>query len=126
MLYGGKEYVVEVDGQTYHCALDLTMGFVGGKWKTVILWYLRGGPLRFSALKQRIPDITEKMLSLQLKALETDGLVRREVFAEVPPRVEYSQTEFGASLNPVLEAMAQWAQGVAKTRGTLIEVQRGS
>src|SRR6185436_7987781 len=105
MIIDGKEYVFRLRGNVYHCALDVTMHYVGGKWKTVVLWYLRNKTMRFSELKRQIPDITEKMLSLQLKSLQEDGLVRREVFpGEIPLRVEYSLTEFGKSLRPILEA----------------------
>ncbi len=123
MIIKGKEYVYKIRHNTYHCALDVTMNFVGGKWKTVVLWYLRNKTLRFGELKQHIPDITEKMLSLQLKKLEADGLVKREVFAEVPLRVEYSLTEFGESLKPVLEAIAKWGRHLGETEGRMVEVK---
>ena len=109
MVIDGKDMAYEMDGRTYHCALDVSMSFIGGKWKSVILWYLRTGPKRFSELKRLVPAITEKMLSLQLKELEADGIIQRQVFAEVPPRVEYSFTEFGQSMIPMLEAIADWA-----------------
>lgn len=73
MVINGKEYVYELEGQNFHCAMDVTMHFIGGKWKTVVLWYLKNGTMRFGEIKKRIPDITEKMLSIQLKALEEDG-----------------------------------------------------
>src|SRR5690606_19898986 len=97
MIIDGKEYVFRIDRNIYHCAMDVTMRFVGGKWKTVVLWYLRNKTMRFGELKKQIPDITEKMLSLQLKSLEEDGLVQRKEYSESPPRVEYSLTEFGKS-----------------------------
>lgn len=125
MIIQDKEYVFELDDKTYHCAMDVTMHFIGGKWKTVVLWYLRSRTLRFGELKKQIPDITEKMLSLQLKALEEDGLVKREVFPEVPLRVEYSLTDFGKTLAPVLEAIAQWGRNLGKTKGKLKEVNSG-
>jgi DNA-binding HxlR family transcriptional regulator len=122
MVIDGKEYVFKLRGKTFHCAMDVTMHFIGGKWKTVVLWYLRNRTLRFSELKKQIPDITEKMLSLQLKALEEDGLVKREVFAEVPLRVEYSLTDFGRTLIPVLEAVALWGRTLGNREGELVEV----
>ena len=79
--------------------------------------------MRFGELKKQIPDITEKMLSLQLKKLEEDGLVKREVFAEVPLRVEYSLTEFGKSLKPVVEAIAKWGRALGETEGKLVELK---
>lgn len=122
MIIKGKEYVFDLEGDTYHCALDITMKFIGGKWKTVVLWYLKNKTYRFGELKKQIPDITEKMLSIQLKALQEDGLVRREVFAEVPLRVEYSLTDFGKSLIPVLNAVAKWGRNLGESEGELREV----
>ena len=89
MIIDGNEYRIRMNGQVYHCALDVTMEMVGGKWKTIVLWYLRKDKKRFSELRRSIPGITEKMLSLQLRQLEKDGFVSRKVHAEVPPRVEY-------------------------------------
>jgi DNA-binding HxlR family transcriptional regulator len=124
MIIEGKEIQIKLKGKTYHCAMDVTMHFIGGKWKTVVLWYLRNSHKRFSELKRDIPDITEKMLSLKLKQLEKDGIVGRRVFAEVPPRVEYSLTEEGKSLLPVINAIAKWGRMKAKTDGSLQEVKR--
>ena len=124
MIIKGKEYVFDLEGNTYHCALDITMKFIGGKWKTVVLWYLKNKTYRFGELKKQIPDITEKMLSIQLKALQEDGLVRREVFAEVPLSVEYSLTDFGKSLIPVLNAVAKWGRNLGESKGELREVMK--
>lgn len=121
MIINGKEYIYKIGGTTYHCAMDVTMNFIGGKWKTVVLWYLRNKTLRFGELKKQIPDITEKMLSIQLKSLEADGLVKRSEFDEVPLRVEYSLTEFGKSLNPILEAISKWGRNLGDKEGTLVE-----
>lgn len=123
MIIKGKNHVFNIDGKIYHCAMDVTMNFVGGKWKTVVLWYLRNKTLRFGELKKQIPDLTEKMLSIQLKKLEQDGLVKREVFAEVPLRVEYSLTDFGKTLLPVLEAFAKWGRNFGESKGKLVEVK---
>jgi DNA-binding HxlR family transcriptional regulator len=124
MIIKGKEYVFNIDGQTYHCAMDVAMSYIGGKWKTVVLWYLRNKTLRFGELKKHIPQITEKMLSIQLKALEEDGIIQREVYAEVPLRVEYSLTEFGKTLIPLLEAISKWGRQLAEEQGELVEVNR--
>jgi DNA-binding HxlR family transcriptional regulator len=121
MRINNQEYVVHLEGKTFHCAMDITMSHIGGKWKTVVLWYLRNQTLRFGELKKRIPDITEKMLSLQLKALEEDGLLKREVFAEVPLRVEYSLTDFGRTLIPVLDEIAKWGRELASAKGSMEE-----
>ncbi len=122
MIIDEEEYKYQVEGQDYHCALDITMSFVGGKWKTVVLWYLRNGKKRFSELKAHIPDITDKMLSLQLRALEKDGIVQREIFPEVPPKVEYKLTEEGRTLIPVIEAIARWGREKAERHGVMVKV----
>ena len=122
MIINDKEYVFKLHDKTYHCAMDVTMSYIGGKWKTVVLWYLRNKTLRFGELKKQIPDITEKMLSLQLKALEEDGLVKREVYAEVPLRVEYSLTDFGKTLIPVIEAIASWGRNLGEKEGEIVAV----
>jgi DNA-binding HxlR family transcriptional regulator len=123
MIIDGKEYVVKMHGKTYHCALDITMDYIGGKWKTVVLWYLRNKTLRFGAIKKHVPDITEKMLSIQLKSLEESGLIRREVFPEVPLRVEYSLTDFGKTIVPVVEAIAKWGRALGDKEGKVEEVK---
>lgn len=122
MIIDGEKKVFEIEDKHFHCAMDVTMNYIGGKWKTVVLWYLRDQKLRFGELKKRIPDITEKMLSIQLKGLEEDGIVKREVFPEVPLRVEYSLTEFGETLKPMLEEIAKWGRYVGEHKGKLISV----
>jgi DNA-binding HxlR family transcriptional regulator len=124
MIIKGKEYVVKMHGETYHCAMDITMDYIGGKWKTVVLWYLRNKTLRFGELKKQIPEITEKMLSIQLKALEEDGVIKRKVYAEVPLKVEYSLTDFGKTMIPVLEAIAKWGRELGESEGKLVEVKK--
>ena len=119
MLIDDKEYIFNIDGFKFHCAMDITMHYIGGKWKTVVLWYLRNKTYRFGELKKKIPDITEKMLSLQLKALERDGIIKRDVYAEVPLKVEYSLTEFGKTLIPVLQEIARWGRHIGETRGKM-------
>ena len=92
----------------YRCGVEITLNLIGGKWKGLILWHLSHKTLRFSQLRRRIQGITQKMLTQQLRELERDGLVHREVYPEVPPRVEYSLTESGRTLEPVLNLMCQW------------------
>lgn len=121
MLIDNKEKVFILEGKEYHCAMDVTMDYIGGKWKTVVLWYLRKDKKRFSELKRLIPNITEKMLSLQLKGLENDGLIGRRIYPEVPPKVEYFLTDFGKSLIPMLEEIARWGRELAKTRGKMVD-----
>lgn len=90
------------------CSVARTVELIGGKWKAVILYYLLDGTLRFGELRRTIPGITQRMLTLQLRELEADGLVERTVFPVVPPHVEYALSPFGRSLEPVLLAMREW------------------
>ena len=108
--------------KSYHCAMDITMDFIGGKWKTVVLWYLKDKTLRFGELKKQIPDITEKMLSIQLKNLEDDGLIKRKVYTQIPLKVEYSLTDFGKTLIPILNAIAKWGRNLGQENGKMVEV----
>ena len=124
MIIDGDEYRIRLNGHVYHCALDVTMELVGGKWKTIVLWYLRKDKKRFSELRKLIPGITEKMLSLQLRQLEKDGFVSRKVFPEVPPRVEYTLTAHGKTLLPLLEEIAKWGRMVGKKYGSVEKVDR--
>ncbi len=89
--------------------MELTLDIIGGKWKPLIIWHLGEKTLRFSELKRALPNITQKMLTQQLRALEEDQLVNRFVYAEVPPKVEYSLTEKGKTLLPVLSTLCEWA-----------------
>jgi DNA-binding HxlR family transcriptional regulator len=121
MLVKGKNVAYRLNDELYHCAMDVTMNYIGGKWKTVVLWYLRNETLRFTQLKKRIPDITEKMLSIQLRALEADGLILRKVHGIKPPvRVEYSLTEFGKTLIPSLNAIAKWGRDLGESKGEVV------
>ncbi|MCP4148585.1 MAG: helix-turn-helix transcriptional regulator [bacterium] len=86
----------------------MSLSVIGGKWKLLIIWHLQNGTIRFGELKRNIPGITQKVLTQQLRELETHGLLHREVYAEVPPRVEYSLTPQGKELKPVLEALSRW------------------
>jgi len=87
------------------CPIALVQELVSGKWKILILWYLSSKTLRFSDIKKRLPQITQKMLTSQLRNLEANKLVNREVYPVVPPRVEYSLTDIGKKIIPVLETM---------------------
>jgi DNA-binding HxlR family transcriptional regulator len=123
MLIDGKEHRIRMNGREYHCALDVTMAFIGGKWKSIVLWYLRKDTRRFSELNRLIPGITEKMLSLQLRELEKDGLLVRTVYAEVPPRVEYALSDEGRTLLPLLEELASWGRQMGSRHGIVEEVK---
>ncbi|GAA3926425.1 helix-turn-helix domain-containing protein [Actinomadura viridis] len=94
----------------YHCGIDAAMDVIGGKWKVLILWALHERPCRFGELRRLLPGITEKVLASHLRELENDGVVHREVYAEVPPRVEYSLTPRGVSLNQALEPLGAWGR----------------
>ncbi|WP_442600607.1 winged helix-turn-helix transcriptional regulator [Paenibacillus sp. KN14-4R] len=90
------------------CPVEYTLDVIGGKWKGVLLYHLLGGTKRFSEFKRICPGITQRMLTLQLRELEEDGVVHREVYQQVPPKVEYSLTEFGKSLQPIIMLMREW------------------
>nr|WP_220453355.1 helix-turn-helix domain-containing protein [Peribacillus asahii] len=88
--------------------VEATLELIGGKWKPLIIWHLTDKTMRFSELKKSLPKITQKMLTQQLREMEYHGLIHRKVYAQVPPKVEYSLTELGESLVPFLEIMCQW------------------
>ena len=92
----------------YGCPIETTLEVLGGKWKGMVLHRLIFGTLRFNELRRLLPHVTQRMLTRQLRELERDGVIRRRVFAEVPPRVEYSLSEFGLSLKPILLMMGDW------------------
>lgn len=97
------------NGKEYPCCASLTMGLIGGKWKTVILFHLRNEKLRYNELRKEMPTVTERTLSLQLKTLEEDGIIERTVYTSKPPlKVEYSLTDFGKTLIPVIMSIAEW------------------
>lgn len=100
-----------VDNKSYPCCTSVTMRFIGGKWKAVILYHLIAGAKRYNEIRKEIPTITERTLSLQLKQMEEDGIIDRKVFTEKPPlMVEYTLTDFGKTLLPVLEAITNWGK----------------
>jgi DNA-binding HxlR family transcriptional regulator len=97
-----------LDGR--HCPAERTLDFLSGKWRPMIIYWLMDQPLRFNELQRRLGPITHRTLSKTLKEMEADGLIVRKDYGEIPPRVDYSLTERGRSLQPVLQAMEDWAQ----------------
>ena len=92
------------------CPVAGTLALIGGKWKGVVLWHLLQGTLRFNEIRRRLPNLTQRMLTNQLRELETDGFVVRTVYPEVPPKVEYSLSARGRSLEPVILALKAWGE----------------
>jgi DNA-binding HxlR family transcriptional regulator len=92
------------------CPIEATLDLIAGKWKALILCYLSMGTSRYGGIKRAFPRVTQKMLTQQLRELEADGLIDRAVFAQVPPRVEYTLTPFGESLLPVIKSMGEWGK----------------
>jgi len=101
----------------YRCPVAVTLEIIGGKWKALILWHLSFKTLRFSQLQRRLQGVTQKMLTQQLRELERDGMLDRKVYAEVPPRVEYSLTAAGRSLQPILQQMCDWGSRYRRSTG---------
>ena len=101
---------------TDNCPVEATLDLIGGKYKALILWHLSEGKLRFSELRKAITNATPKMLTQQLRELESQALIHREVFAVVPPKVEYSLTELGRSLLPILVAMRDWGTDYMRSK----------
>lgn len=95
------------------CPVEVTLSAIGGKWKALILYHAIGGPRRFNELRRLMPSVTQRMLTQHLRELEADGILLRNVRAQVPPHVEYSLTQKGRSLVPILEAMAEWGKANA-------------
>ncbi len=104
------------------CPVQATLSVIGGKWKPIILWQMERGVLRFGELKRAIPNITQKMLTQQLRELEADEVIWRKVYAEVPPKVEYGISDYGKSLRPILDQMAYWGMEHIERRKAEIDV----
>lgn len=116
--------VYELNGKVYPCGTSLTMDLIGGKWKAVILYYLKDGKLRYNELRKKIPFITERTLSIQLRQLEDDNIVIREVYNLKPPlKVEYSMTEFGKTLLPIVIAISSWGSNLAVAKGKITKME---
>jgi len=100
--------MIKVNDKEYNCPFEVSIDVIDGKWKLYILWHLLKKTHRFSELKRLIPGITQKMLTQKLRELEREQILHRKVYAEVPPRVEYSLTEFGKQLEPIMELLLEW------------------
>jgi DNA-binding HxlR family transcriptional regulator len=99
------------DRNATHCPVEVTLAVIGGKWKPLILWHLyEGGVRRFLELQRVIPGITRKMLTQHLRELERDGIVARQIFDEMPLRVEYSLTKYGRTLRPLMRVLSDWGE----------------
>ena len=105
----------EINAPRAKCGVETTIAVVGGKWKPMILYALLSGPRRFGELTRLIPEITQRMLTLQLRELEEDGVIAREVYTQVPAKVEYSLTPLGRTIEPILSFMQQWGEHYAHT-----------
>jgi len=108
------------------CAVEITASIIGGKWKPMILFFLEGGTRRFGELRRLIPKTTKKMLTQQLRELERDGIIRRKIYAQVPPKVEYSLTRHGRSLKPILRSMSAWGEDHKSRYGRANRRQRSA
>ncbi len=99
-----------VHNNTFNCPVEATIKLIGGKYKAVILFHLSSATLRYSEISRLVPKATSKMLTQQLREMEEDGLIIRTVYPVVPPKVEYSLSEFGKTFSPILEAMCDWGE----------------
>lgn len=111
--------MIKFKNNEYQCSMELTLALIGGKWKALILWHLKNKTLRYNELRKIIPNVTPKMLTQQLRELEDCGLLRRFIYTQIPPKVEYSLTEAGKSLLPILDAMCIWGQNYADDYETM-------
>jgi len=113
--------LIRFNEKLYPCTVSVAMDLVGGKWKAVILYHLKDTDKRYSELRKEIPLVTERTLSLQLKQLEEDGLISRQVYGEKPPiKVIYGLTDFGRSCRPLLDAIIGWGNQITAEKGELI------
>lgn len=104
-----NEKALEID-----CPFIFALSLMGKRWKTAILWKMTEGVYRFGEMKRAIPQISEKMLTQHLRELESDGLITRTIYPEMPPRVEYALTKLGSTLQPILQQLHNWGQNAKK------------
>lgn len=103
-----SKHATKKEASDYGCSVEAALDVIGGKWKGVILFHLLEDTQRFGELQSLIPNVTRRMLTLSLRELESDGLVHREVYKQVPPKVEYSLTEYGQTLKPIIRSLRIW------------------
>ena len=113
-------YGRKIDWLQDECPIKATVDVIGGRWKPLILFYLLDKPKRFSELRRQIPGVTAQMLTLQLRQLESDGIVARKIYAQVPVRVEYALTGYGRTLSTLLRNMRRWGEQHLSRRSTTI------
>ena len=111
-----KEFIYK--GKKYLCSLELAMDVIGGKWKSLLIFHLRNGAMRSSALQHSLTGISNKMFTQSIRELEADGIVKREIFPVIPPKVEYSLTEKGKTLVPIMENLAKWGSSICDKNKT--------
>ena len=118
-----KEHILELTQEkrqkleSYHCTIEAGIAMIGGKYKVMILYYLMQGALRYNQIAKALPKATPKMLSQQLKELESDGIITRTLYPVVPPKTEYALTSIGEALKPVIESLCAWSQGYYEACG---------
>jgi len=112
---------IKYDGKEYACAFGFALDMVTGKWKGMILWYLRDETLRYGEIRKKLDGITQKMLTQTLRDLEKHQLITRKVYPVVPPKVEYTITEHGQKLIPIFEKMLEWGNDVGAQLGEVLE-----
>ena len=117
---------MKVGVRQHECPVETGMELLSGKWKPRLLWkFYKHGTLRFGELKRTMPEVTAKMLTQQLRELEQDGLIQRKIYAEVPPKVEYSLSDFGRTLGPILDQIAAWSSGQQRKISQILVGQEG-
>lgn len=111
---------ISCNGKEYNCAFEYTLELISGKWKGLILWHLQTGTLRHGEIKKVLGNITQKMLTQTLRALEEDQLISRKIYPVVPPKVEYTITQRGLKLIPIFEQLIEWGSEVAALEGAVV------
>jgi len=117
MIKEDKEVFIVYKDKSYYCQVELALDIIGGKWKGVILWYLKEDNLRYSELKRKITSISEKILIKELKSLQQHDIVKRKSYDVVPPKVEYSLTRYGKTLIPIVDMLSSWGDKHANKFG---------